>query len=514
MPAERLPMRQVREVLRLKHVCGQSARQIAAAVGVSRHTVAEYLRRAGVVGITWPVPPEFDDAALERRLFTPPGIIAPEKLRPPPDWARIHGELRRPGVTLLLLWEEYRAGQPEGYGYSRFCDLYAAWRGRLSPTMRQSHPAGERLFVDYAGQTVDVIDAITGEVRAAQIFVAALGASNLTYAEARWTQGLADWLACHVNTFAFIGGAARQLVCDNLKAGVTATCRYEPGINRSYQDLAAHYGTAVVPTRVRKPRDKAKVEVAVQVVQRWVLARLRHRRFFSLAELNAAIRDLIADLNARPMRHLGTSRRALFEAIERAALLPLPGEPYVYAEWRRCRAGIDYHVEVHGHWYSVPSRLVREVIEARITEQTVELFHRGTRVASHLRSPQRGRHTTTPEHMPSAHRRYADWTPARLMREAAAIGPSTAALVERILHAKPHPEQGFRACLGILRLVRAWGAERVEAACQRGMDIGARSYSSIVSILRNNLDRAYRPQPVPDEPPVQHSNIRGGRYYH
>jgi transposase len=303
------------------------------------------------------------------------------------------------------------------------------------------------------------------------------------------------------------------VVCDNLKAGVTAACRYEPGINRSYQDLATHYGTAIVPTRVRKPRDKAKVEVAVQLVQRWVLARLRHRRFFSLAELNTAIGGLIETLNNRPMRHLGTSRRALFAAIERGALLPLPAEPYVYAEWRRCRAGLDYHVELYGHWYSVPSRLVREEIEARLTERTVELFHRGARVACHIRSSLRGRHTTIPEHMPSAHRRYADWTPTRLRREAAAIGPSTAALVEQILHAKPHPEQGFRACLGILRLVRAWGAERVEAACQRGVDIGARSYSSIVSILRNNLDRAYRPQPVPDEPPVQHSNIRGGRYY-
>ncbi len=514
MPAERLPMRQVREVLRLKHVCGQSGHRIAAAVGVSRYTVAEYLRRAAVVGITWPVPPELDDAALERKLFAPPGFVAAEKLRPQPDWGRIHAELRRPGVTLLLLWEEYRAEQPEGYGYSRFCDLYAAWRGRLSPTMRQTHPAGERLFVDYAGQTVDVIDAITGEVRAAHIFVAALGASNLTYAEARWSEGLADWLGCHVNVFAFLGGVPRQLICDNLKAGVTAACRYEPGINRSYQEMAAHYGTAVVPTRVRKPRDKAKVEVAVQLVQRWVLARLRHRRFSSLAELNAAIRELTDDLNARPMRHLGSSRRALFEASERAALQPLPAEPYVYAEWRRCRAGIDYHVEIHGHWYSVPSRLVREVIEARITEHTVELFHHGVRVASHVCSPLRGRHTTTPEHMPSAHRRYADWTPARLLREAAGIGPSTTALVERILHAKPHPEQGFRACLGILRLVRPWGTERVEAACQRGLDIGARTYGSIVSILRNNLDRAYRPQPVPDEPPVQHSNVRGGRYYH
>jgi transposase len=346
-------MRQVREVLRLKHVCGHSGHQIAAMVGVSRYTVAECLRRAGVVGITWPVPAALDDVALERKLFTPP-FAAGEPARPQPEWARIHAELRRPGVTLLLLWEEYRAGQPDGYGYSRFCDLHAAWRGRLSPTMRQTHPAGERLFVDYAGQTVEVIDGATGEVRRAQTFVAVLGASNFTYAEARWTQSLPDWIGCHVGAFASFGGVARQIVCDNLKAGVTAASRYEPGISRTYQDMASHYGTAVLPARVRRPRDKAKVEVAVQVVQRWVLARLRHRRFFSLAELNGAIGELIADLNDRPMRHLGTTRRALFEAIERAALLSLPAEPYAYAEWRRCRAGLDYHVEVHGHFYSVP----------------------------------------------------------------------------------------------------------------------------------------------------------------
>ncbi len=512
MPGQRLPMRQVREVLRLKYVCGHSGHQIAAMIGVSRYTVAEYLRRAAVVGITWPVPEALDDTALERKLFTPP--FTSEAVRPQPDWPRMHAELRKPGVTLLLLWEEYRAGQPDGYGYSRFCDLARDWRGRLSPTMRQTHPAGERMFVDYAGQTAEVVDNATGEVRRAQVFVAVLGASNLTYAEARWTQSLPDWIGCHVGAFASFGGVARQIVCDNLKAGVTAASRYEPGISRTYQDMATHYGTAILPARVRKPRDKAKVEVTVQVVQRWVLARLRHRRFFSLAELNGAIRELIADLNNRPMRHLGTSRRALFEAIEREALLPMPQTPYAYAEWRRCRAGLDYHVQVYGHFYSVPYRLMREAVEARITDQTIELFHKNDRVACHVRDPRQHRHTTIPEHMPSAHRRHAEWTPTRLLREAQAIGPSTIALVERILTAKPHPEQGFRACLGILRLVRGYGPERLEAACQRGMDIGAQTYGSVNSILRNGLDRAYRPEPVPDELPVQHENIRGSGYYH
>jgi transposase len=513
MPGQRLLMRQVREVLRLRYVCGHSGHQIAAMVGVSRYTVAEYLRRADVVGIRWPMPPELDDAALERKLFTPP-FATGEPTRPQPDWSRLHAELRRPGVTLLLMWQEYRSGQPDGYGYSRFCDLYAAWRGRLSPTMRQTHPAGERMFVDYAGQTVEVIDGATGEVRRAQIFVAALGASNFTYAEARWTQALPDWVGCHVGAFSFFGGVARQIVCDNLKAGVTAACRYEPGISRTYQDLASHYGTAILPARVRRPRDKAKVEVAVQVVQRWVLARLRNHRFFSLAELNGAIRALITELNDRPMRHLGASRRTLFETLEAPALRGLPSEPYAYAEWRRCRAGLDYHVEVHGHFYSVPYRLMREAIEARITDQTVELFHRGNRIASHVRSPRQHRHTTIPEHMPSAHRRYAEWTPTRLLREAAAIGPATIALVEAIMASKPHPEQGFRTCLGILRLVRSYGPERLEAACQRGLDIGARTYGSVQSILGHGLDRAFRPEPMADEPPVTHANIRGSRYYH
>jgi transposase len=258
MPAQRLSMRQVREVLRLKHVAGHSERRIAAAIGISRYTVAEYLRRAAVVGITWPVPAELNDESVETRLFSPP-FAAQENPRPQPDWPRLHAELRRPGVTLLLLWEEYRAWQPEGYGYSRFCDLYREWRAGISPTMRQTHVAGDRLFVDYAGQTVPIADPLSGEVRQAQIFVAALGASNYTYIEARWAQGLPDWIGCHVNGLAFFGGVTRQIVCDNLKAGVTAACRYEPGINRTYQEMAAHYGTAIVPTRVRKPRDKAMV---------------------------------------------------------------------------------------------------------------------------------------------------------------------------------------------------------------------------------------------------------------
>jgi transposase len=312
----------------------------------------------------------------------------------------------------------------------------------------------------------------------------------------------------------FLGGVPKALVCDNLKSGVTAASRYEPGINRTYQDLAAHYGTTIMPARPRKPRDKAKVEAAVLIVQRWILARLRDRRFFSLAELNVAIRILVDDLNARLMRKLGASRREFFDTIDRPALMPLPAEPYQYAEWRRARVAPDYHVEVQGHFYSVPSRMIRQVVEVRATEATIEVFHRGTRIASHARSGVKHRHTTIPEHMPSAHRRYAFWTPGRLLAAAEQIGPSTVALCEAIMRTKPHPEQGFRSCLGILRMEKTYGARRLEAACRRGISIGAASYRSIASILKTGLDKAFLPDTTPDADPIQHGNIRGRGYYH
>lgn len=514
MPAERVPMRCVREILRLKHECGASDRAIARSVGIARSTVGDYLSRLAAAGLSWPLPPTLSDAALEALLFVKAGTVPGTRRRPEPDWPALHRERRRPGVTLMLLWQEYRAAAPAGYGYSRFCELYEEWASRLSPTMRQVHPAGERLFVDYAGQTMEIVDGATGEVRTAQIFVAVLGASSYTYAEATWTQTLPDWIGAHVRALAFFGGVPRQIVPDNLKAGVLKANWYEPGLNPTYQDLATHYGTAILPARPRKPRDKAKVEVGVQVVERWILARLRHQRFFSLAELNAAIAALLADLNDRPMRRLGVSRRQLFEQLDRPALGALPAEAYVYAEWRLRRVGLDYHVDIDGHYYSVPHRLVKAQIEARVTQRTVELFHKGERIACHVRGGARGRHTTVAEHMPSAHRRHAGWTLERIAREAAAIGPDTAALTALILESRPHPEQGFRACLGILRLVRHYGPARLDAACRRGLDIGARSYRSIVSILQHGLDRQ-TPRVVGEaELPLDHPNIRGARYYH
>jgi transposase len=506
-------MRKVREVLRLKFACGLSKRQIAAAVGIGATTVGDQLARARRAGLAWPLPDDLGDEALERRLY--PAPAGGLETRPPPDWAVVHLELCRPDVTLALLWEEYRRRDPEGFSYSWFCEHYRAWSGRLAPTMRQTHRAGETLFSDYAGRTVEVIDGTTGEVRRAQIFVAALGASSYTYAEASWTQGLADWTGAHVRAFAFFGGAPRQVVSDNLKAAVTRPHRYEPGLNPTFQELAEHYGVAILPARIRKPRDKAKVEVAVQVVQRWILARLRNRRFFSLVELNGAIAELLAEINNRIMRHLGASRRELFEQVDRPALQPLPGESYQYAEWRRCRVGLDYHVEVDGNFYSVPYRLLREPIEARGTATTIELFHRGKRVAAHARIVGRGRHSTVPEHMPSAHRAYADWTHERMRRQAEATGPATSALIETIMRARKHPEHGFRSCVGILRLAKSYGADRLEAAAERAIAIGARSYTSVLSILRSGLDRRPKPRATDAaELPLDHPNIRGPRYYH
>ena len=513
MPGQRLPMRKIRDMLRLT-AAGMSSRKIAASLVVGATTVVDCLQRARAAGVSWPLLDDLSDEALEARLFPASTALAEiTARRPQPHWPTIHRELRRPGVTLQLVWEEHRAAHPEGYGYSRFCELYRAWEGRLSPTMRQTHVAGERLFVDYAGTTLEVIDGATGEVMTAQLFVAALGASNYTYAEATWTQGLADWIGSHTRAFGFFDGVSAMVVSDNLKSGITKACFYEPAVNRTYAEMAAHYDTAVVPARPNKPRDKAKVEVAVQVATRWIIAKLRNRRFFSLGELNAAIAELVTALNNRVTRHLGASRRALFDDLERSALKKLPAEPYAYAEWKECRAGLDYHIEIEKHYYSVPHALLRETMWARITARTIEVFHRGKRVAAHVRSSSKRKHTTVREHMPSSHQRYADWTPERIQRQANEIGPKTSALVETILRERTHPEQGFRACIGILRHAKSFGRERLEAACDRALEIGARSYTSVTSILKTNLDRK-RPAPATDGPAIAHTNIRGSRYFH
>jgi len=513
MPNERISMRKIKEVLRLHVDCGLAGRAIARSVGIGPATVYDYIARARLANLTWPLPAGLDDDGLERLLFPPQAGLPDDRAQP--DWSHIHQELRRPGVTLQLLWEEYKARFPEhGYQYSRFCDLYREWARRVDVTMRHVHRAGERLFVDYAGDTVPVVDGETGEVRRAQIFVAVLGASNYTYAEATWSQDVSDWVGSHVRTFAFMGGAPTLLVPDNLKSGVSRANRYEPDINPTYYEMARHYGAAIVPARARKPRDKAKVEAGVLLVQRWILAALRNRTFFSLAELNTSIRALLEGLNRKPFKKLDGSRLSVFEALEKPALKPLPSAQYELAAWRKARVNIDYHVEVTGHYYSVPYTLARQELELRFTNSTVEAIHRGRRVASHARNYERGRHTTLPEHMPPAHQKHLEWTPERIQAWAAKKGGHVAAMTQAIMASRDHPVLGFRACLGLLRLERPYGAERLEAACRRALHFGTPGYKVVERILRGGMD--HLPLPAPTAETVilaAHDNVRGAAYY-
>ena len=509
-------MRKIEDVLRL-HARGLSTRRISLSSGVGKTTVIEYLRRAGAAGLSWPLPEGMDEASLERRLFPPPPA-SKDRQFVEPDWAAVHRELKRPGVTLALLWDEYRGRHPDGYGYSAFCEHYRRWAGRLSPVMRQRHAAGERMFVDYSGTKMSVIDPATGEARPAEVFIAVMGASNMTYAEASWSQALPDWIGAHTRAFAAFGAAPALVVSDNLKSGVIRACFYEPEVNRSYTEMATHYGTAVLPARPYKPRDKAKVEVAVLLVQRWIIARLRNRRFFSLEELNAAVWEEVARLNARVSRHLGASRQHLFDTIERPAMQSLPAEPFVHADWRKATVGADYHVRLEGHHYSVPHELIRQLLWARLTATTVEIFRCGKRVACHQRAaPGDMAATTVNDHRPASHRRHAEITPQMLRERAARIGPAAAILVDVILRDRPHPEQGFRSCLGILRLARGHGPERLEAACDRALAINARTMTSVKSILMRRLD-GRRPDQAsdrsPEAPPIAHANIRGPRFFH
>ena len=511
MAAQRLSMRKIREILRLRHESGLSARDIARSCSVGRTTVSEYLSRAAAAGLGWPLPPWLDDSRLEQLLFPPPP--PPDLIRPLPDWVDLHLELRKKGVTLALLWEEYKAVHPEGYQYSQFCELYRRWRGKLSLWMRQEHKAGEKLFVDYAGQTMDVVNPLTGEVRDAQIFVAVLGASSYTFAEATWTQGLPDWIGSHIRAFSFFGGVPELLVPDNLKSGVHRPCRYEPIINSTYQEMAAHYGTAVLPARVKKPKDKAKVEAGVLLVERWILARLRKRTFFSLDELNQAIAELLEQINRRPFKKIQGSRRELFEKLDCPALKPLPLVSYQYAEWSKAKVNIDYHLEVERHYYSVPYQLVGKQLDIRITARTVECLLKGKRVASHRRSFKQGSHTTVAEHMPRAHREHLEWTPERLLNWTAKTGPATEELARVIMQSRAHPQQGFRSVLGIMRLAKTHGDHRLEAACRRALSINAKSFKSVQSILKNGLDQRPSDSKKPESDPINHQNIRGAEYY-
>lgn len=511
MAAKSISMRKFKEILRLRYDKELSQHQIARALNLSVGVVNKYLRAAEAAGIGWPVPEELTETQIRRKLFPADGPALPPGYAQP-DFALIHQELKRKGVTRFLLWEEYAAGNSnDHYSYSQFCFHYQKWSRRLKLSLRQTHRAGEKLFVDYAGQTVPVID--SGEIRQAQIFVAVLGASNYTYVEATLTQQLHDWTGSHVRAFEFFGGAPELIVPDNLRSGVSHADRYEPELNRSYQEMLAHYGTTAIPARPRKPRDKAKVEVGVQIVERWMLARLRHRKFFSLLELNQALRELLENLNTRPFKKLSGTRRSQFEALDLPVLQPIPARAYEFAEWKKARVHIDYHVEVQGHFYSVPHSLVTRELDVRMTATAIEFIHQQKRVAVHPRSDLKGGQSTIPDHMPPRHRAHREWDPVRFLDSAAEIGPHTCELTAAILKEREHPQLAYRSCLGLLNLARRYSPERLEAACQQALAIGAHRQSSVRSILQRGLDL----QPMTDVETSStlpaHGNIRGGVYY-
>jgi transposase len=507
-------MRKIKEVLRLRFGLGLRQDQIARSCSISQATVHRYLERAAAIGLGWPLPDDCDDQRLNELLFPTRPVWPVSQPRPGVDFSQIQKQLQtHRHLTLQLVWEEYREVHPDGYSYSRFSELYQGWNRNQDVVLRQEHRAGEKIFVDWAGDTVPIYDCETGEATPASIFVAVLGASTYTFARAALGQGLANWIDCHVRAFDFFRGTTKLLVPDNPRTGVTRACRYEPDLNRTYHEMAQHYGIAVLPARPRKPRDKAKVENAVGIVERWILAALRHRKFFAVAELNEAIEELIERLNHRPFRKREGTRASLFESLELPALQPLPIERYVVAEWKTVRANIDYHVEVDRHYYSVPYQLAGQQLEARYTATTIEVFHGGKRVASHARSSITYRHTTIPEHMPKSHQAHLEWTPSRLIHWGEAVGSATAEVIRTILASKPHPEIGYRACLGILRLAKTYSNQRLEAASRRALQLQACSYSSLRSILKRSLDRQTALDLEPGKSGPRHENVRGADYY-
>jgi len=515
MASRRLPVRKIKEILRLVHICSLSNREIAQSCDVARSTVSDYLIRAKAAGVNWPDAADLTETELEERLF-PNEHLASSVQRPPPDCDYIYDQLRRyrnVNLTLTQLWLEYKEKHSDGYQYTQFCAYYHRWRGRLDYCMRQEHRAGEKTFIDYS-DGLAIVNHLTGELIPTQLFVAVWGASNYTYADATLSQTLPDWIGSHVRAFQYFGCLARMLVPDNLKSGVNKACFYEPELNPTYAEMAEHYGCAVLPARPSRPRDKAKAEVGVLIAQRWILAVLRQRTFYSLTELNAAIRECLERLNTRPMRRLGKSRRDLFETIDRPNALPLPPRAYEYAEWLKATVNIDYHIEIDHHYYSISFQLLRERLDVRLTATTVEAFHKGERVAAHVRSYVKGAHTTLREHMPPEHQQYAEWSPSRFIQWAGKIGVATAQLVEKIMAARTYPEQGYRACMGIIHLGQHYEPERVEAAAKRAIKYNTCSFKSVSAILAAGLDRQTDAGETPRQLTLpEHGNIRGKGYY-
>jgi transposase len=508
MPNESLTMRMIREILRLHHSCGLSKSKISQALGCARTSVRWYIKRAQAAGLAWPLPQELDDdELLEKHLYPQPSS---NKLRPHPDCSYMHQELQKKGVTLALLWEEYRQDHPDGYQLSQFREIYRQWSKTVDLVMRLDHKAGEKAFSDFAGTTLPIVDENTGLVTPAHLFVCALGASNYTYARLFWREDCEAWCTGQALALEFFNGSVEILVPDNPKPVVTKASPYEPDINPSFAQMASHFGVAVIPARVRRPKDKAIVEAAVGLATRWILAVLRNRTFHSLGEANQAVEELLVRLNDKSFKKMPGSRRSRYEEVDKPALKPLPKERYEYTHIKFASVHIaDYHVEYDRCWYSVPHAYRGRKVEVRATYTTVEIFLKGKRIASHARHFVAASRSTVNEHRPKEHRQYGDWPPERILRWAAKIGPATKAVTEKLMDRQQHPELGFRACFGILRLAKVSGNERLEAACQRAIAINAYSFKSIKSILDSGMDK----RPMLEKPRqlniVSHENLRG-----
>lgn len=519
MSAKRTTMRTIKAVLRLKYEANLSLRKIANSLKIGLGTVSLHLDRAEKAGLSWPLPSDIDDQKLESMLFpnyTPTvrsGYVEP-------DYVTMHNELKLKSMTKQLLWEEYKQIHGDsGYQYSQYCQRYRDWVKTLKRSMRQVHKAGEKLFIDYCGPTLPIVNPETGECRQAQIFVMVWGASTYTYAEATWSQKKGDWINSHVNAFDYFGGVSEILVPDNLKSAVTKACRYEPEINTSYQHMASHYKTVIIPARPYKPKDKAKAENAVLIVERWIMARLRHTTFFTLKELNLTIRKLLDDLNQRPFKKFPGSRLSQFELLDKPAMQALPETRYEYIEFKIARVNIDYHLEFDKHYYSVPHYLVKHQVEVQATQEGVAIFFKGKQVSRHARSYRQGSFSTDRHHMPKAHRKHQEWTPERLLKWAKEIGPSVVVVVQQIIARKKHPEQAYHSCLGLLNLSKQYDARRLDRACERSIRINSINVKSIRSILKQGIDQLDFPlgdsQNTKKETTLNdHDNIRGSEYYH
>lgn len=514
MATERLSMRKTRQIIKRRMLQKMSAREVADSLAVSLGSVYNVMKRFKTTGLNWSSVCELSDDQLAQQLYE--AAPASKSNRHMPSMAYLHQELHRPGVTLQLLHIEYLEQNPGGYKYTQFCEYYRRWLKKNDLSMNQIHPAGKRMFVDYSGKRPEIVDRETGECIKVELFVAVLGASNYTYAEATRSQKSADWIWSHKRAFSFFGGVTELVVPDQLRSGVSKPCWYEPGVQRTYDELADHYDTTIIPARGRRPKDKAKVEVGVQIAQRWVMARLRNETFFSLAKLNKRIAELLVDLNNRTMKKYGKSRSEMFETLDKPALKVLPPSEFNFGRWKlNATVSLDYHVQFENRFYSVPFQLRGEKVDIRADALSLEILHKNKRVTSHVIRDGKGLYSTKPGHMPKSHRAYSEWSPSRFISWASKMGENTERLVTAILEERPHPEMGYRSCLGILRLEKTYGAERLEKASARAFFARARSYKHVEAILKNGLDKT--PLPETSEESVQlslnHENVRGPNYY-